>query len=132
MTSNLRTEEDVRAAFRPELVNRIDEIIVFAPLERAHLERIVEIQLGRLRTMLAERDLALRLEDGARALLVERGWDPVYGARPLKRAIQRLVATRSVAILRGDFSVPGDATSPPRKGTRSPSATRRSRSPRRN
>jgi ATP-dependent Clp protease ATP-binding subunit ClpB len=81
--------EAVRAHFRPEFVNRIDEIVVFEPLGRDEIERIVDIQVGRLAERLAERKLTLRLTDAARAWLAEQGYDPAFGARPLKRVIQR-------------------------------------------
>jgi ATP-dependent Clp protease ATP-binding subunit ClpB len=97
--------EALRATFRPEFLNRIDEIVVFHPLTREHLGQIVEIQLGRLRGLLAGRKITLDLSDAARALLAERGYDPIYGARPLKRAIQQLVQDPlALALLRGDFS----------------------------
>ena len=97
--------EALRATFRPEFLNRIDEIVVFHPLSREHLGQIVEIQLGRLRGLLAGRKITLELTDAARALLAERGYDPVYGARPLKRAIQQLVQDPlALALLRGDFA----------------------------
>jgi ATP-dependent Clp protease ATP-binding subunit ClpB len=91
MTSNLRSEEDLRATFRPEFLNRIDEMVVFHPLSREHLSEIVELQLRRLETRLAERGIRIELTDAAKEFLAEAGWDPTYGARPLKRAIQRLV-----------------------------------------
>jgi ATP-dependent Clp protease ATP-binding subunit ClpB len=91
MTSNLRSEEDLRATFRPEFLNRIDEIVVFHPLSREHLSEIVELQLRRLEARLAERGIRIELTDAAKEFLAEAGWDPTYGARPLKRAIQRLV-----------------------------------------
>ena len=101
--------EALRATFRPEFLNRIDEIVVFHPLSRAHLAEIVEIQLGRLRGLLAGRKITLELSEAARALLAERGYDPVYGARPLKRAIQQLLQDPlALALLRGDFGE-GDA-----------------------
>jgi ATP-dependent Clp protease ATP-binding subunit ClpB len=81
--------DDVRASFRPEFVNRIDEIVVFEPLERAQLREIVDIQLRRLRARLADRHVTLELTDAARDLLADRGYDPVYGARPLQRLLQR-------------------------------------------
>ncbi|WP_207477457.1 ATP-dependent chaperone ClpB [Arenibaculum pallidiluteum] len=81
--------EVVRGAFRPEFLNRLDEILLFRRLSRGHMTGIVEIQLGRLRGMLAERDIRLELDEDARQLLAEAGYDPVYGARPLKRVIQR-------------------------------------------
>ncbi len=97
--------EALRATFRPEFLNRIDEIVVFHPLTREHLGQIVEIQLGRLRGLLAGRKITLELTDAARALLAERGYDPVYGARPLKRAIQQLLQDPlALALLRGDFA----------------------------
>jgi ATP-dependent Clp protease ATP-binding subunit ClpB len=81
--------EVVRAAFRPEFLNRLDEILLFHRLDRAHMAAIVAIQLELLSEILAQRKIALSLDDGARAWLAERGYDPVYGARPLKRTIQR-------------------------------------------
>jgi ATP-dependent Clp protease ATP-binding subunit ClpB len=81
--------DDVRASFRPEFVNRIDEIVVFEPLGREEIGQIVEIQLGLLRRRLAERDLKLELAEEARAYLANKGYEPLFGARPLKRVIQR-------------------------------------------
>ncbi|MGA1995197.1 MAG: AAA family ATPase, partial [Bryobacteraceae bacterium] len=92
MTSNLPTER-LRDHFRPEFLNRIDEIIIFHRLDEAHLKQIVEIQLGRLRARLADRHIPLELTDAARTLLVRSGYDPAYGARPLKRAIQKKIET---------------------------------------
>jgi ATP-dependent Clp protease ATP-binding subunit ClpB len=80
--------EVVRAAFRPEFLNRLDEIILFHRLFRGHMDDIVDIQLGRLAVLLAERDLEIKLDAAARAWLAEAGFDAVYGARPLKRVIQ--------------------------------------------
>jgi ATP-dependent Clp protease ATP-binding subunit ClpB len=79
----------VRAAFRPEFINRLDDILLFRRLGRAEMSKIVEIQLKRLERLLADRNIALELDDRAKAWLAETGYDPVYGARPLKRAIQR-------------------------------------------
>lgn len=81
--------EVVRASFRPEFLNRIDEVLLFTRLARESMKGIVDIQLGRLRKMLADRDIKLALDDSALAWLAETGYDPVYGARPLKRVIQR-------------------------------------------
>ncbi len=81
--------EVVRRAFRPEFLNRLDEILLFTRLEREAMKDIVDIQLGRLRKMLADRHIALELDDQALAWLAAAGYDPVYGARPLKRVIQR-------------------------------------------
>jgi len=94
--------------FRPEFINRVDEIVVFHPLGRAQIRAIVDIQLGRLRQRLAERDIQLRLDDAARDKIGEAGFDTVYGARPLKRAIQAQIENPlAQQILRGDF-LPGD------------------------
>jgi len=94
----------LRAQFRPEFLNRIDEIVVFHSLTREHLVQIVTIQLRRLRGLLAERKLRLELTEKARRFLADAGYDPVYGARPLKRAIQRHVQDPlALALLRGDF-----------------------------
>ncbi len=81
--------EVVRAAFRPEFLNRLDEILLFHRLDRSHMDGIVEIQLTRLRAMLEDRKIELHLDEPARAWLANAGYDPVYGARPLKRVIQR-------------------------------------------
>ncbi len=91
MTSNIRSPEELRERFRPEFLNRIDEVVLFQPLSREQLSEIVDLQLGRLRERLAERRLELEVTDAAKELLAEEGWDPAYGARPLKRAIQRLL-----------------------------------------
>jgi ATP-dependent Clp protease ATP-binding subunit ClpB len=85
---------ELRGGFRPEFLNRIDEIIVFHALTEEHLKKIVEIQLANLRQRLADRHIQLTLTDAARTHLVHTGFDPVYGARPLKRAIQKQVETR--------------------------------------
>ncbi len=85
--------EELRRHFRPEFLNRVDDIIVFHSLTEEHLKRIVEIQLSALRKRLAERRIELELTDAARTRLVRSGYDPQYGARPLKRAIQREVET---------------------------------------
>jgi ATP-dependent Clp protease ATP-binding subunit ClpB len=85
---------ELRGGFRPEFLNRIDEIIVFHALSEDHLKEIVEIQLASLRKRLADRHIQLTLTDAARTHLVKSGYDPVYGARPLKRAIQKQVETR--------------------------------------
>ena len=101
--------EIVGGHFRPEFVNRIDEIVVFHPLGRGEIRRIVDIQVGYLQRRLAERELSLELDDAARDRLGEAGFDPVYGARPLKRAIQQqLENPLAQRILRGEFAA-GDA-----------------------
>jgi ATP-dependent Clp protease ATP-binding subunit ClpB len=104
MTSNIRSGVSMRVHFRPEFLNRIDEIVEFKPLSREQIGEIVELQLGRLRERLAERGLALELSGDAKAVLAEAGWDPSYGARPLKRAIQRLLENPlALRLLEGDF-----------------------------
>ncbi|HJT89342.1 MAG TPA: AAA family ATPase, partial [Bryobacteraceae bacterium] len=85
--------EEMRQHFRPEFLNRVDEIIVFHALSEEHLKRIVEIQLERLRARLADRHITLQLTEAARSNLVRTGYDPHYGARPLKRAIQKKIET---------------------------------------
>jgi ATP-dependent Clp protease ATP-binding subunit ClpB len=98
-------QQVLREHFRPEFLNRVDEVIVFRSLTREQLAQIVDIQLRRLEGRLAERKIGLELTEAARALLAERGWDPVYGARPLKRAIQRLVQDPlAVRLLQGEFA----------------------------
>ncbi len=81
--------EIVGQHFRPEFINRIDDVVVFHPLETEHIRKIVDIQLEYLHKRLADRDIALVLEPEARDRLAQAGFDPVYGARPLKRAIQQ-------------------------------------------
>jgi len=83
----------LRQHFRPEFLNRVDDIVVFHALERDDVRQIVDIQLGRLEKRLADRNLTLDFSDAARDYLANRGYDPVYGARPLKRAIQQEVET---------------------------------------
>jgi ATP-dependent Clp protease ATP-binding subunit ClpB len=85
--------DELRKIFRPEFLNRVDEIIVFHSLTEEHLKQIVEIQLGSLRKRLAERKITLELTEAARQHLIRVGNDPAYGARPLKRAIQKEVET---------------------------------------
>src|SRR5436309_6579778 len=107
-TEEKRVREAIRAELRPELLNRIDEIVVFHSLEREELARIVEIQLGRLSKLLADKQLRLELTDRAKEAVGRAGYDPVYGARPLKRALQRMVLDPlALKVLQGDFA-PGD------------------------
>jgi ATP-dependent Clp protease ATP-binding subunit ClpB len=104
MTSNVRTREAMRDVFRPEFLNRIDEIVEFHALSREQLAEIVELQLRLLRGRLAARGIGLELTDEAKEALAEEGWDPAYGARPLKRAIQRLVENPlALRLLEGEF-----------------------------
>src|SRR5207302_425930 len=108
MTSNVRSTDEMRERFRPEFLNRIDEIVVFEQLTREQLGEIVELQLARLRARLAERRIDVELTPAAKELLAEAGWDPTYGARPLKRALQRLVEKPlAAALLEGGFGAGG-------------------------
>jgi ATP-dependent Clp protease ATP-binding subunit ClpB len=84
---------ELRAHFRPEFLNRVDDIVLFRPLTLAELKRIVELQLDLLRTRLAERNIQIDLSDAAKEYIAREGYDPVYGARPLKRFLQRRVET---------------------------------------
>jgi ATP-dependent Clp protease ATP-binding subunit ClpB len=100
--------EIVGQHFRPEFLNRIDDVVVFHPLQAEQIRKIVDIQLEYLRRRLGEREIELVLDDSARGRLAEAGFDPVYGARPLKRAIQQqLENPLAQRILAGDFG-PGD------------------------
>jgi ATP-dependent Clp protease ATP-binding subunit ClpB len=109
MTSNLPGEP--LDHFRPEFVNRIDEIVRFRALTEADLAPIVDIQLQHLRSRLAERRITLEVTDDARALVAAAGYDPAFGARPLKRVIQREVADRlASAILEGRLPDGADVT----------------------
>jgi ATP-dependent Clp protease ATP-binding subunit ClpB len=112
MTRRAATQEEIRARvleelrdkLRPEFLNRIDEVIVFQPLTRDDLVQIVDIQLGRLRHLLDARKIALELTDAAKRRLGEEGYDPVFGARPLKRLIQQQISNElSLRLLKGEF-----------------------------
>jgi ATP-dependent Clp protease ATP-binding subunit ClpB len=97
--------EELRGELRPEFLNRIDEVIVFRPLSREQIGQIVGIQLGRLRKLLADRKIGLELTDKARAQLAAEGYDPVYGARPLKRVIQqRIQNPLALRLLQHEFA----------------------------
>ena len=95
----------LREYFKPEFLNRIDDIVVFKQLGREQIAQIIEVQLGKLRQMLADRGVTIELDDSAKELLVKEGYDPVYGARPLKRAIQTLIQNPlAVKLLQGDIA----------------------------
>ena len=101
---NEKALDALRGHFRPEFLNRVDDIIIFDRLSVDDLKRIVNIQLGRVRSRLNARGLKLELTDAAADLVASHGYDPVYGARPLKRAIQRdILDPLSIAILEGKF-----------------------------
>ena len=111
MTSNLGGGADertvmnvVQSHFKPEFLNRIDEIVVFHRLDESHIERIVDFQVELLRDRLAERSLGLDLSDAARAHIAHVGYDPDFGARPLKRVLQREISDPvALALLKGEF-----------------------------
>jgi ATP-dependent Clp protease ATP-binding subunit ClpB len=99
---------DLRGHFRPEFLNRVDDIVLFTPLSMPQIERIVELQLAELRDRLAERQIELEINPEARRMIAERGYDPVYGARPLRRYIAHEVETKiGRALLRGDIAPGG-------------------------
>ncbi|MHA1565304.1 MAG: ATP-dependent chaperone ClpB [Alphaproteobacteria bacterium] len=98
----------VRAAFRPEFINRVDELLLFRRLSRAHMADIVQIQLGHLRAMLGDRKIELQIDDAAMNWLADAGYDPVYGARPLKRVIQRALQNPLATLLLEGQVVDGD------------------------
>ena len=96
---------ELRRSFRPEFLNRLDEIILFKPLTKENLNAIVDLLIASLRKRLADRDLDLVLTDEARQLIIDRGYDPLYGARPLRRVLQSSVETLVArTILRGDLT----------------------------
>ncbi|MBD2276803.1 ATP-dependent chaperone ClpB [Aphanizomenon flos-aquae] len=100
-----RVMEAMRSSFRPEFLNRLDELIIFHSLQKSELRNIVQLQVDRLKQRLIDRKISLKLSSSALDFLAEVGYDPVFGARPLKRAIQRELETQiAKAILRGDFS----------------------------
>ena len=100
-----RVMESMRSSFRPEFLNRIDEIVIFHALRRDELRRIVKLQIKRLEKRLSDRRITLKISDAALDFIAEVGYDPVYGARPLKRIIQRQLETQiAKGILRGDYA----------------------------
>ncbi|HVK64146.1 MAG TPA: ATP-dependent chaperone ClpB [Polyangium sp.] len=108
--------EEVRKNFRPEFLNRLDDIVVFRRLEHGEMEKIVDIQLAQFEKRLARRGITMTIAPAAKAFLIEHGWDPQYGARPLKRAIQRYIEDElAKRLLSGEFK-PGDTISIGRSG----------------
>ena len=93
---------DLRAHFRPEFLNRLDEMILFKPLTRENISRIVDLCVADLNKRLSDRNLTIELTDSAKEFITERGYDPVYGARPLKRYLQKHVETLAAKIILGD------------------------------
>ena len=99
---------EMQQTFRPEFLNRVDDVILFHALSREHMTHIVEIQLKRLMGLLKEQDLTIKHTDAAKVLLGDHGYDPVYGARPLKRVIQKEVQNKLAKLLLGGKFLPGD------------------------
>jgi ATP-dependent Clp protease ATP-binding subunit ClpB len=100
--------QELRAAFRPEFLNRLDEIIMFRPLSRSSINNIVDLMVADLNQRLADKEISIRLTDGARDYIVDGAYDPVYGARPLKRFLQKNVETLSARLILSDQVEPGD------------------------
>ena len=99
--------QELQLNFKPEFLNRVDDIVIFGQLSRGEIAKIIDVQLERLRAMLAERGMVLELDESARELLASEGYDPNYGARPLKRAIQTLIQNPlAVKLLQGEI-LPG-------------------------
>ena len=103
-----KVDEELHHHFRPEFLNRIDDVIIFHALDMAHIKRIIEIQLKRLAKLISDRGLNIEISDGAKEYLAREGYDPAFGARPLKRALQRLIIDPlAMRLLEGKFK-PGD------------------------
>jgi ATP-dependent Clp protease ATP-binding subunit ClpC len=103
MKSNVMNE--LKRTFNPEFLNRIDEVVMFHPLDMDHMQDIIDIMLARLNEQMAEQDITLEIDDAAKAWLAKQGYDPAYGARPLRRAIRRLIEDPlSEEVLRGEFA----------------------------
>ncbi len=101
---DMRVTDILRATFKPEFLNRVDEVIIFHRLSLEHIKGIVDIQLRLLRDRLAERDINLEITDTAKNYLAQQGYDPAYGARPLKRLIQKEIQDQvALALLKGEF-----------------------------
>jgi len=95
----------LRQTFRPEFLNRVDDVIIFRPLSSEDITKIVDLQIQRVERLMADRKLALEVTPAAKQLFVAEGYDPVYGARPLKRAIQRLLQNPlALAVLEGQYA----------------------------
>jgi ATP-dependent Clp protease ATP-binding subunit ClpB len=103
-----KVQEELHRHFRPEFLNRIDDVIIFHALDMQHIKRIIEIQLKRLTKMIGDRGLSIEISDHAKEQLAKEGYDPAFGARPLKRALQKLIIDPlAMKLLEGKFK-PGD------------------------
>jgi ATP-dependent Clp protease ATP-binding subunit ClpB len=99
-----RVMDDLRAHFRPEFLNRVDEVVLFHGLTREDIKKIVDIQLARVQKRLADQNIAVTVTDAAKEVIAREGYDPVFGARPLKRVIQKkILDALSLEILSGNF-----------------------------
>ncbi len=107
MTSNIREESQLREFFRPEFLNRLDEVLTYTALDEQHLRRIVDVQIARVATHLAEQEIGLDVSEAAKDELAREGYDPEYGARPLKRAIQKRVQNALAEAILGGTLVRG-------------------------
>jgi len=108
--------QELRLHFKPEFLNRIDDVVIFHQLSQAQIGKIIDVQLARLRDMLRERGISLVLDESARELIMREGYDPSYGARPLKRAIQTLIQNPlAVKLLQGEI-LPGQTVTATAKG----------------
>ena len=99
---------DLRGHFRPEFLNRLDEIIMFKPLSKSDIQSIVDILMKNLNKRLSDREILIELDEDAKAYIIEHGYDPVYGARPLKRFLQKHVETLAGRLILADQVMPGD------------------------
>ena len=99
---------ELRAHFRPEFLNRLDEIIMFKPLSKTDIHSIIDILMKNLNKRLVNREISIVLDDAARDYIIENGYDPVYGARPLKRFLQKHVETLAGRLILSDAVLPGD------------------------
>jgi ATP-dependent Clp protease ATP-binding subunit ClpC len=102
--ANIKIEKSLKETFRPEFLNRIDEVIIFSPLSLEQMHKIVDLQMDEIRQRLAEHGLQVELAEDARQWLASQGFDPSFGARPLKRTLQKYVESPlSISLLSGDF-----------------------------
>lgn len=107
-TAEKQVMNELRAHFRPEFLNRLDEIIMFKPLSKEDIHSIIDILMKNLNKRLVNREISIELDPSARDYIIENGYDPVYGARPLKRFLQKHVETLAGRLILGDEVLPGD------------------------